>query len=110
MEQPKSHSYRHQAVTSSACEKTESETWIFGLAKPPTLERVTLRCLEKSPERRFQSAFDLAFAIESAASGSAVNAGRQARSRFAFQRSSWALSLSCRAEAISRRVVALGLR
>src|SRR5262245_58568918 len=45
---------------------------------PPALERVALRCLEKSPERRFQSASDLAFAIENAASGSTMNAGRQA--------------------------------
>ena len=32
---------------------------------PPGLQRVIHRCLEKSPEQRFQSAADLAFAIES---------------------------------------------
>src|SRR5271169_6703699 len=31
---------------------------------PPGLERITRKCLEKSPEQRFQSASDLAFAIE----------------------------------------------
>ena len=31
---------------------------------PVTLQRVVLRCLEKSPEERFQSASDLAFALE----------------------------------------------
>ena len=31
---------------------------------PPGLQRVILRCLEKSPEQRFQSASDLAFALE----------------------------------------------
>ena len=31
---------------------------------PPTLERVVRRCLEKTPERRFQSARDLVFALE----------------------------------------------
>ena len=31
----------------------------------PALERVVLHCLEKSPERRFQSASDVAFALES---------------------------------------------
>lgn len=31
---------------------------------PPDLERVVRRCIEKKPERRFQSASDLAFAID----------------------------------------------
>ena len=31
----------------------------------PALERVVWHCLEKSPERRFQSASDVAFALES---------------------------------------------
>jgi len=31
----------------------------------PTLERIVRRCLEKKPERRFQSAHDLGFALES---------------------------------------------
>jgi hypothetical protein len=30
-------------------------------ATPPALQRVVNRCLEKNPERRFQSASDLAF-------------------------------------------------
>ena len=32
---------------------------------PPALERIMHRCLEKNPGERFQSAYDLAFAIES---------------------------------------------
>src|SRR5215510_6206486 len=32
---------------------------------PPALERVVWHCLEKSPDRRFQSASDVAFALES---------------------------------------------
>jgi len=40
---------------------------------PPTLQRILDRCLEKNAERRFQSASDLAFAIESVGdSGSAT--------------------------------------
>jgi hypothetical protein len=41
---------------------------------PPALERAVHRCLEKSPEQRFQSASDLAFALEDASdSGRATN-------------------------------------
>jgi Tol biopolymer transport system component len=39
---------------------------------PPNLERIVRRCLEKSPEQRFQSASDLAFALETATGGSAT--------------------------------------
>jgi hypothetical protein len=34
-------------------------------ALPPSLDRIIRRCLEKKPEERFQSAADLAFALES---------------------------------------------
>jgi serine/threonine protein kinase len=33
-------------------------------ATPPGLQRVVHRCLEKNPEQRFQSASDMAFALE----------------------------------------------
>jgi tetratricopeptide (TPR) repeat protein len=36
-----------------------------GIEVPPVLDRVVQRCLEKDPERRFHSASDLAFALES---------------------------------------------
>ena len=39
---------------------------------PPALERIVRRCLEKSPEQRFQSAGDLAFALESLSTDSAA--------------------------------------
>ena len=44
---------------------------------PPLLERLVQRCLEKQPDDRFQSAKDLAFAIEnSSGTFRAANAGR----------------------------------
>ena len=43
----------------------------LGAILPLELERAIARCLEKSPEARFQSAADLAFALRAIASGSA---------------------------------------
>ena len=43
-------------------------------AVPPALERIVRRSLEKAPEQRFQSAGDLAFALESLSTDSAVRA------------------------------------
>ena len=37
---------------------------------PPSLDRIVRRCLEKKPEERFESARDLAFALESITGGS----------------------------------------
>ncbi len=42
----------------------------------PGMERIILRCLEKQPEQRFQSAKDLAFALE-ALSGTGSKSGKQ---------------------------------
>jgi eukaryotic-like serine/threonine-protein kinase len=41
-------------------------------AIPPALDRVVIRCLEKNPARRFQSASDLAFALQSLSTDSRV--------------------------------------
>jgi Tol biopolymer transport system component len=43
-------------------------------ATPPALQRVVHRCLEKNLERRFQSASDLAFALESLSDSGASSA------------------------------------
>ena len=45
------------------------------LSLPTGLDRIVRRCLEKSPELRFQSATDLAFALESFAAPSSVTSG-----------------------------------
>ncbi len=51
-----------------------------GQDAPPALERILSRCLEKKPERRFQHAADLGFALEALtdASGTAAAAPSQA--------------------------------
>ena len=48
---------------------------------PPALTRIVDRCLEKSPEARFQSAGDLAFALEALSSQPSVVAGASPRAR-----------------------------
>ena len=55
----------------------------------PGLQRVVHRCLEKNPEQRFQSASDLAFALEAlseSGSGPVVTATPRSRSRMAVGR------------------------
>jgi Tol biopolymer transport system component len=64
----------------------------------PALERIVRHCLEKSPERRFHSAHDLAFDLEalsgvSATTGLAVSAVRGPRPRWAFVAAGLALLL-----------------
>ena len=42
---------------------------------PPSLQKVVQRCLEKSPQQRFHSASDLAFALEALSDAGSVTAG-----------------------------------
>ena len=46
-------------------------------ASPPALDRIVRRCIEKQPERRFQSAADLGFAIRSVTEFSAATSARK---------------------------------
>jgi eukaryotic-like serine/threonine-protein kinase len=59
-----------------------------GWQGPPALEKILHRCLEKSPERRFQSASDLGFAIESL-SGTSVGSGSQVHRTVEVKRNWW---------------------
>jgi serine/threonine protein kinase/Tol biopolymer transport system component len=56
---------------------------------PPALQRTVHRCLEKSPEQRFQSASDLAFALEALSDSSVTPAS--ARFAVSSRRRDWRL-------------------
>ena len=65
-----------------------AELTSIGWQGPPTLEKILNRCLEKSPERRFQSASDLGFAIESL-SGTSIGSGSQVHPVVEVKRNWW---------------------
>lgn len=58
--------HRPTAVETMTAILNEDPPSISQLAQttPPGLQRIVHRCLEKNPEQRFQSSFDLAFALE----------------------------------------------
>jgi eukaryotic-like serine/threonine-protein kinase len=60
-----------------------------GPAIPPAVERLVERCLEKEPARRFQSAGDLAFAIEAMPASTSSDETRPPRRRFPVRRFVW---------------------
>ena len=63
---------RHDDARS--CRRSRRISTPRGLSISPGLDRIVRRCLEKSPELRFQSANDLAFALETLSSGSTSSA------------------------------------
>ncbi len=60
---------------SAILQKDPTESTGTGPGLPVSLLRVIRRCLEKSPEDRFQSARDLAFALEGATTESTITTG-----------------------------------
>jgi eukaryotic-like serine/threonine-protein kinase len=60
---------------------------------PPALQRVMNRCLEKNPEQRFQSASDLAFALDALSSMSEPITSSSAISMTRNRRWPWALTV-----------------
>jgi len=66
------------------------------LAAAPALSPIVARCLERKPERRFQSAEDLAFALETASGPSRTAAAGLAGSR-AGRGGRWAVAGACAA-------------
>ena len=61
-------------VISSILREEPADLSLTNQAVPPALERIVRRCLEKAPEQRFQSAGDLAFALESLSSDTGARA------------------------------------
>jgi serine/threonine-protein kinase len=60
---------------------------------PSAVERIVRRCLEKDPDARFQSAKDLAFALEGVAAGSTIAPGVTSGARARVLRLSVALAV-----------------
>jgi serine/threonine protein kinase/dipeptidyl aminopeptidase/acylaminoacyl peptidase len=56
---------------------------------PPGLQRLVHRCLEKNPDQRFQSASDLAFALEALSDASGVSISAAAGMQAAKRRGTW---------------------
>ncbi len=66
------------------------------LAVAPALAQIVARCLDKRPERRFQSAEDLAFALETS-SGASLPAATVVAGRPPGRRGRWAIAGACAA-------------
>ncbi len=66
------------------------EISVSGTQVSPGLERIVRRCLEKKPERRFQSASDLAFALE-ALSGTSSSGAQAVSGSAPVVRKAWPL-------------------
>ncbi|HEX6821836.1 MAG TPA: protein kinase [Candidatus Sulfotelmatobacter sp.] len=76
---------------------------------PASLERVIRRCLEKNPEQRFQSASDLAFALEALSDPSRVSISAHVASRPEPERPGWTWAAAAMAFVVVALAIALVL-
>jgi len=60
------HPFKRESIAETMAAILSEEPRSWGRFVPPALDRVVQHCLEKRPERRFQSAHDIAFALEEA--------------------------------------------
>jgi eukaryotic-like serine/threonine-protein kinase len=72
-------------------------------ALPPALDRMIRRCLEKKPEERFESARDLAFALESI---SGTSSGTQRAPEKPRRRYAWVIALAAGACVVALAFIA----
>jgi dipeptidyl aminopeptidase/acylaminoacyl peptidase len=88
------------------------ETSASGRPVPPALERIVRRCLEKSPRARFQSAQDLAFALEalSGDSSGSIRSGVGVAPTSRRRRSAWAAVMTASALGVAGAGFLLGRR
>jgi hypothetical protein len=92
--------------------KDPPELGTLGAAPPAALVRIVRRCLEKRPDDRFQSARDLAFALESIAHGpfdSAQSGPFDSAQARRFDSAQVAATPAVAPDAISRRTVFRGV-
>src|ERR1700752_1745820 len=83
------------AETMSAILKEEPDDLIESTPTiSPSLERIVRRCLEKKPERRFQSTSDLGFALEALSASSSSGATRTQAGSVVDTTASWKPSVS----------------
>jgi len=76
-------------------------------ALPPVLDRMIRRCLEKKPEERFQSALDLAFALESISGTTSSGTQRIAKPQ---RRNGWMIGLVAGAGLLLAAGIVVGRR
>jgi eukaryotic-like serine/threonine-protein kinase len=75
------------ADTTTAILRDDPPTFSEALAVPHVLEHIVRHCLEKEPAARFQSASDLAFALDAPSSGTMFPLGAKATTRNGWTRS-----------------------